>query len=303
VLEQFRVGHTRGSSHGRTRIVRLAYAQAHWVRLAAEAMQGWGALEAETGVRLIERTGLLELVERPAQSSQEALDAVGAASELLDADETNQRYDVSIPDGWFTLLDPAAGVIRADAALRVLLDAAVRHGARIEENTRVDSLDDVDAETVVVTAGPWVTRLVPDLPVKATRETVVYFRRDGEPLPAFVQLHPQTRGHQMYSLYDPVHGLKAGAHHGGPAADPDEDEAADPAIVERVSKWIERHYPDVDPEPVRTETCPYTNTPDDSFLLERRGRIVIGSACSGHGFKFAPAVGERLASLALSATG
>jgi sarcosine oxidase len=297
VLEQFRIGHARGSSHGRTRIVRLAYTDAKWVRLAAEAMQGWRELEEETGEQLIEPTGMLELVERPDQSSQAALDAYGAASELLDADEAQRRYGVFVPDGWFTLVDPAAGVIHADAAHRVLLDAAVRHGARVEEDTRVDSLDDVDAESVVVTAGPWVTKLVPDLPVKTTRETVVYFRRDGDPLPALVQLHPQTRGHAMYSLYDPEHGLKAGAHHGGPAANPDEDVDADPEIVERVAAWIERHYPDADPEPAHTETCLYTSTADDSFVLERRGRIVIGSACSGHGFKFAPAVGERLAAL------
>src|SRR5438046_4071021 len=85
LYEQFHVGHDRGSSHGRTRIVRLAYTQADWVRLAAEAMQGWRALEAETGERLIEPTGLLELVEHPDQSSRDALDAYGAASELLDA--------------------------------------------------------------------------------------------------------------------------------------------------------------------------------------------------------------------------
>src|SRR5207245_1207741 len=75
VLEQFRVGHARGSSHGRTRIVRLAYPQAKWVRLAAEAMQGWRELEAETGERLIDPLGMLELVEHVDHSSQDALRA------------------------------------------------------------------------------------------------------------------------------------------------------------------------------------------------------------------------------------
>ena len=62
--------------------------------------------------------------------------------------------------------------------------------------------------------------------------------------------------------------------------------------------WIRRRMPNVDPEPIRAETCVYTNMPDERFVIERRGRYVIGSACSGHGFKFAPAVGELLARLA-----
>jgi sarcosine oxidase len=65
-----------------------------------------------------------------------------------------------------------------------------------------------------------------------------------------------------------------------------------------VAEWVARTYPDADPEPVRPETCVYTTTPDEHFILERRGRVVIGSACSGHGFKFAPAIGIRLAAMA-----
>jgi sarcosine oxidase len=69
-------------------------------------------------------------------------------------------------------------------------------------------------------------------------------------------------------------------------------------LVERVAEWVSRTYPDADPDPVAAETCIYTTTPDEHFILERRGRVVIGSACSGHGFKFAPAIGTRLARMA-----
>ena len=103
----------------------------------------------------------------------------------------------------------------------------------------------------------------------------------------------------MYALYDPVYGLKAGAHHVGHEADPDSSEAADPQLVERIVDWVQARLPDIDPEPAAVETCLYTNTADESFVLERRGRVVVGSACSGHGFKFAPVVGRRLAELAL----
>ena len=104
----------------------------------------------------------------------------------------------------------------------------------------------------------------------------------------------------MYSLHDPVHGLKAGAHHAGAEADPDLEGSPDPAIVERIAAWVRERFPEVDPDPVEAQSCLYTTTSDEHFVLERRGRVVVGSACSGHGFKFAPAVGRRLADLALS---
>jgi sarcosine oxidase len=169
---------------------------------------------------------------------------------------------------------------------------------RLEEGRRVDSIDELDASVVVVTAGPWVTRFFPDLPVRTTRETVAYFRREGDPLPSVVQLDPEKRGHAMYSLHDPVHGLKAGAHHAGAAVDPEGPAEPDAALVERIAEWVARTYPDADPEPVAAETCMYTTTADEHFILERRGKVVIGSPCSGHGFKFAPAIGTRLAALA-----
>ena len=103
----------------------------------------------------------------------------------------------------------------------------------------------------------------------------------------------------MFSLHDPVYGLKVGAHHAGTETNPDEIGEPDAALVERISAWVAERLPNADPEPLLAETCLYTTTPDERFILERRGRIVIGSACSGHGFKFAPAVGKRLADLAL----
>ena len=197
-----------------------------------------------------------------------------------------------------SLFQPEAGIVRADLAHRAFVDGALVHGARLEEETRVESLDELDAKVIVVTTGPWVGEFFPDLPVRTTRETVAYFRREGAALPAVAQLNPETRGHLIYSLHDPLHGLKAGVHHGGAAVGPDEPGEPDPAVVERVAEWIARTYPDADPHPVGAETCMYTTTPDEHFIVERRGKVVIGSACSGHGFKFAPAIGNRLAALA-----
>lgn len=299
LLEQFEVGHPNGSSHGRSRIVRLAYPEQEFVELAQEAFAGWRELESEAGVELLELNGLLELVEGEGQSSADALDAAGAEYELVEPAEARRRWPVGAPDGWTVLFQPEAGIVRADRAHRAFVEGAVAHGARLEENTRVASLDELDAKAIVVTAGPWVRSFFPDLPVRTTRETVAYFRREGEPLPSVVQLDPQTRGHAMYSLHDPVYGLKAGAHHAGAVVPPGEQGEPDPALVGRIADWVAHTYPDADPDPVAAETCMYTTTADEHFILERRGNVVIGSACSGHGFKFAPAIGRRLSRLAL----
>jgi sarcosine oxidase len=298
LFEQFRVGHDRGSSHGRSRIFRLAYPEVEYVRLAEEALHGWRELEAETGVQVLELNGLLELVEEAARSSRDALEAAGADSELLSAEEVRRRWPIGVPDGWTALLQPEAGIVRADLAQRAFLDSALAHGAQLHEETRVDSLDDLDAEVVVVTAGAWVRRLLPDVPVRPTRETLAYFRRKGAALPSVGQLDPETRGHVQYSLHDPHYGLKSGIHHAGREIDPDEPGEPDPDLLEQIAGWVARRHPDADPEPAAAETCLYTNTVDERFILERRGRVVIGSACSGHGFKFAPAIGKRLAALA-----
>ena len=298
LLEQFRVGHEHGSSHGRSRIVRLAYPEVEFVELAREAFVSWRELEQESGQELLELNGLLELVESSKQSTRDALAAAGVEYELVDSDGARSRWPVGVPDGWTALFQPEAGIVRADLAHRSFVDGALAHGARLEEDTRVESLDELDAKVVVVTVGPWVRSFFPDLPVRTTRETVAYFRREGDPLPVVARLDPDTRGHLIYSLHDPLHGLKAGVHHAGATVGPDEPGGPDPAVVERVAEWVARTYPDADPDPVAVETCMYTTTADEHFILERRGKVVIGSPCSGHGFKFAPTIGSRLAALA-----
>jgi sarcosine oxidase len=291
VHEQFELDHDRGSSHGRTRIFRVAYPDSRWVRFAQDAYAGWLQIDRS----LLGLYGLLELVPDSSLTSARALEECGLRYRLLDGDEA-RALGANLPDGWTALHVPDAGVVFADRARHAFLTAA---GVEVETNRRIESTDELDADVVVVTAGPWIRDLVPDLPVKVTRETVAYFKREGPPPPSIVDLDAETGGHGMYSLHDPVHGLKAGAHHAGAETDPGAEASPEPAIVERIASWVGERFPDVDPEPVEAQTCLYTTTADEEFILERRGRVVVGSACSGHGFKFAPAVGRRLAELAL----
>jgi sarcosine oxidase len=292
VHEQFELDHDRGSSHGRTRIFRLAYPDPYWVGFAQEAYAGWKDLDPS----LLGLYGLVELVAEPSATSARALGECGVPYRLLDRDEV-RALGANLPDGWTALHIADAGVVFADRARHAFLEAA---DVEVETNRRVESTDELDADVVVVTAGSWVRRLVPDLPVTVSRETLAYFAREGPPVTSIVDLDTATGGHGMYSLHDPVHGLKVGAHHAGTEADPDADGVPDPALVERISSWVGARFPDVVPEPVEAQTCLYTTTADEGFILERRGRVVIGSACSGHGFKFAPEVGRRLAELAMT---
>jgi sarcosine oxidase len=295
IYEQFEPGHTRGSSHGRTRIFRLAYPEPEWVALAEEALPAWRELERAAGCEVLQLHGLIEVCPSEAVTSRDVLDACGIDHLLLGPDEA-RAHGVALPDGWAALWQPEAGVVLADVAQRAFLEVG---RPAFETRRRVDVLDDLDADVVVITAGAWIAKLVPDVAVRVTRETIAYFSLEGPPLPSIVELDEGTRRHAMYALHDPVHGLKAGAHHAGHVADPDVEEPADPRLVEAIAAWVRERLPDADPLPVGAEACLYTSTEDESFVLERRGRLVIGSPCSGHGFKFAPAVGRRLADLAL----
>jgi sarcosine oxidase len=199
-----------------------------------------------------------------------------------------------VPEGWVSLWQPEAGVVHADRARHAFL-----RGIDVRTGVRVDDPDELDADVVVLTLGGWVRKLVPDVPVRVTRETVAYFRHDGPPLPSVVELNERSR-HAMYALHDPVHGLKVGAHFAGPETDADDEEGPSDVIVAHIAQWTAERFPYAAPTPAAAQSCIYTSTADESFVLERRGRVVVGSPCSGHGFKFAPAIGRRLADLALT---
>jgi sarcosine oxidase len=304
VYEQFDLGHPRGSSHGATRIFRLSYPEVDWVRLAQEALPRWRELEQESGERLLELNGIIEFVRGHGEGSQRALEHAGARLELLDAEQVVARFPmVRPPDGATAVYQPDAGTVRADRARSAFAEGARRHGAELRTNVRIDDLDELDDDAVVVAAGSWAKPLLAragiDLPVVATSETVSYFRLEADrPVPSVVDFKPGGPGHGTYALADPHHGLKLGIHQSGAPLDPDDPPGPDEELVALMRETVALYFPTADPEPAQVDTCLYTNTEDERFVLERHGRIVVGSACSGHGFKFAPVTGERLADLA-----
>src|SRR5213592_1658175 len=139
VYEQFEAGHTRGSSHGRSRIFRLAYGEEEYVRLAQESLGLWRELEF---VRTLEESTAL------------TLEACGVEWHRLDGDEAERRYPVRVPEGSFAVLQPDAGILRADKALSAFArDLDVRYGTRVHPA-------ELDADVVCVTAGSWVNELL-----------------------------------------------------------------------------------------------------------------------------------------------
>ena len=132
VYEQYRVGHDRGSSHGRSRIFRLAYAEEEYVRLAQESLGLWRELEAESGETLLELNGLLEIVRTLDESTARTLEACGVEWHRLEPLEAERRFPIHVPEGSLAVLQPEAGIVRVDKALAALSrDLDIREEARV----------------------------------------------------------------------------------------------------------------------------------------------------------------------------
>ncbi len=316
LVEQYDLFNAKGSSHGGARIFRFAYPDPFYVSLARRALDAWRALEAEAGEALIDVTGGVDHGdEAQVRAVSSALAAAGCDHELLDPAAAEARY----PGLRFEGIVCAArdtGRIRAERAWRALLDGARRSGAEIEPATPVRRLTPrgdrvevhldgrtIDAACVVVAAGAWVGSLLGDLvrlpPLELSEEHVFHFSpiaQDTTGWPSFIHYRDP---YPAYGLLTPGEGVKVGEHHAGRVIDhPDRRTAGlDPVRRAAALRYVERWIPGVEPHPVTETTCLYTTTPNDDFVLDRRGPIVVASPCSGHGFKFAPLVGELVADL------
>jgi sarcosine oxidase len=325
LLERFAPGHDRGSSHGATRIFRLAYDDVRYVRMARDALPLWRELEEDAGRVLLETGGAIDHGPAAAVGAvADALAAEGVAHRRLTPAEAAERWPGMRFDE-AVLFHPQGGRCFAERTVTALCDRAAAHGADVRfgmGRAEVELTSGGEGvvvrahraewrpQTVVVTVGAWVGTLARDLgvvlpPLKVTLEQVQHFwPRDlglaTDPYPAWPPfIHHRPDRPFMYGVASPAEGVKIDEHHAGRVIDPDHDprqpdEGRRAEVVAYVTDW----FPGLDPAPVRPATCLYTTTQDESFVLERHGPVVIGSPCSGHGFKFAPWIGRELASLA-----
>ena len=319
LLERFDAGHKRGSSHGRSRIFRLAYPDPFYVELAQRALPLWRELEDDAGEALLTTTGGVD--HGPAESVRgvaEALAARGASHELMDARAAADRWP-GMRFGNAVLFQPDAGCCNADATVAALQRRAAAHGAEIRTDVgpvviepagdgvvaRAE-LGEWRAPVAVVACGPWAPKTLAGIaalpPVEVTREQVFYFEsRDGSASwPSFI--HHRTP--YIYGLDTPGLGVKVAEHHTGAETDPDTRTFdVDEAGRERVTRYVDEWFPGLQPEPVAAETCLYTTTPTEDFVVDRAGPVVVAAGFSGHGFKFTPLIGRLLADLAAGAPG
>jgi monomeric sarcosine oxidase len=319
LLEQFHLHHTHGSSHGDSRSIRH-YPAPEWMALWREAEPLWTELEEEAGVDLVQRVGVFTHATE-LHSELEALVSFGVPAEAVDAVEADHRFGIRLPDGGESYFDPTSGFILAARACEALSNSCINHGVTIIEGAAVSglkqSLQDVTlstdqhgtftADVAIVTAGAWARELLASLgiplPVYVSLETVAYFGSPGlVDVPVIIDYTTAdaVTGQGIYALPSPSLGLKVAAHHSGVRSEEvPQSREPDARVVERLNRWVSEHLPHLAGSPTKTETCLYTVAADEEFLLSRVGRVVVGSACSGHAFKFATATGQRLANLAL----
>ena len=312
VLEQAHVGHDGAGSKGSCRIFRLGYADPAYVTAARRAGELWRDLEQAAGRPILLLTPQLTLGAGQ-HAVHDAMQAAGAPCELLPAAEAARRFP-AVRAGGPALLEPESAVIAAAEAIAALRAAAaeVRAGVRVvslaDDGRRVTlrtSAGRVTARTVIVTAGPWSGGLLATagvrVPARPTLEQVAFLRpAAGAAQPVTVPIFISHGDHAPYGLPVPFSPLyKIGIHPSGPATDPDaQQQSDDPALINRLGVVAARYLPEHQPEPVSGQRCIYDNTPDEDFIVDRIGNVVIGCGTSGHGFKFGPLLGEWLAALA-----
>jgi sarcosine oxidase len=325
-FDRFVPGHDRGSSHGESRVIRLAYFEGEaYVPLVRAALGLWRELEAAAGERIFTNTGVLEMGE--SGSSLVASSLASARLHDLPVDELSgrqvaERFPAFAPDqDWDCIFQPDGGLLEPEKSIRAMvrlaesLGAAVRPGlaagrpepARDRVLIPLEDGTALEAGGVIVAAGPWMPELYPELAVlERTCQHLFWFEPRAPGLvapglmPAFIM---EADGHCLYGLPDIGSGVKAALHEPGPllaSADAPRPGPSDD-IRRLVADIVARRLPAAAGPLRAVEACTYTSAPDGHFVIglhPDEPNVVLASPCSGHGFKFATVIGEILADLA-----
>lgn len=328
LLERTRPATQDGSSHGSARIFRYAYPDRLYAELAVRARTGFDELEAIAGQQLITPAGSLDFgALRNVRALADVLGEAGVEHELLSTEETRARFPQIATDSE-ALWQPGAGVIDAETTVRVLVDAAVTAGARLVTDWPVGLVTasssgyqvhgsggrSLDAERVVVAAGGWLPTLVERVPLpdgfrsrlpsfQISQENAYHFpyREAAVAWPTFIHKGAAIQTYSLPGGRDAAfRGQKLAEFNAGRkmATAADQDGTIDPANRERIISYVRQFLPGLVPKPYAETTCLFTNTPTEDFVIDGVDGITIVSACSGHGAKFAPVIGELVAAMA-----
>ena len=315
--------HDMGSTHGRSRIIREAYFEhPQYVPLVRRAYGLWARLEAQTRTRLFLATGGLMLGRQDGavvEGTRRAAREHDLAVQIWSPEQVRAQAPALRPaPDMIGVFEPRAGVLAPERAVTAMLAAAADAGAILHVGETVAGWADSGggltvttarrrllARHLVVAAGPWLPGLpgAPPLPLQVER-AVQYWYQPGVDdrfgagrLPVFLLEAPD--GRILYGLPDQGHGLKLAEHHGGAITDVSGvARAVTPGEQASFHAWAAQWVSGLPPAPAEARVCLYTNTPDGDFVLDWHPgapRVFVCSACSGHGFKFAPAIGEAVA--------
>lgn len=325
LVERLRIGHDKGSSHGSVRMTRSTYASATYAALMRHVRdEEWPSLERAAGVPLVTSSDVVFFGPDRATLGgyATAVEAAGADVERIAPAEARRRFPaLRFTDDALVLQDRTGGAIAADETIRALHRLVVGGGGTVLEETRVIAMDRADhlikiisdravleAERVVIATGAWLPELVPETrgSVTVVPQTVAYFRL-GAPaaeLPSWVHFGGIERG-VTYALAEIGRDALKIGHHvtTGPGADPDKGEPPSSHEVAALRAELDGILTVPVHDLLGSERCLYTMTPTEDFVIDRwpgDPRVAFASACSGHGFKFAPMTGRLLAELVMN---
>jgi sarcosine oxidase len=340
-FERFHPGHNKGSSHGESRIFRTAYLEGPgYVPLSQRAVALWRRLQEASDVPLMTQNGALMLGQRDSSvitATMRSINAYGLPHELLTEDELRSRYPGHRVDpGEIAIHENDAGFIRPEAAIRAAVARAEELGARILRSTVVEHIElgpdrvrliagDVvcEAHHAIVSVGSWLGKLLPELglPLRVTRQLPGWYPVERPELftpdrfPVFMRdIGDHSRPGDILATDSTFYGfptldgktIKVAVHREGTLADPDAlNRVVTREDLAEVRSYIEAFLNGVSTDPVKTEVCMYTNTPDHDFLVGSppgMHQLTILGGFSGHGFKFSSVMGEVAADLALHGT-
>jgi sarcosine oxidase len=330
-LEKLFPAHDRGSSHGRSRIIRQAYFEgAEYVPLLLRAYELWEQLEMETGQELMTLTGGLMIGREDGElvsGSVKSADEHDLPYEMLDAAEIRRRFPAYAPGPeTVALYEENAGFVRPEETVKAHLDRADSLGADLrfeepvlsweasESGVRVETpVDSYEAERLVISPGAWAPQLLGDLdlPLEVTRQVMFWYEPTGglepflpERFPIFIWEPDDGNMFYGFPAQDDDRGVKAAFFRaGGVSTSP---ETIDREVREEeigfLRGYLADHIPELAGRCLDARACMYTNTPDEHFVISvypENPRVVIACGFSGHGYKFCSVVGEILADLSI----
>lgn len=323
-IERFGVNHQRGSSHGMTRIIRLAYYEdPRYVPLLKRAFDSWREVESKSGKKLLLMTGGL-MIGRPdaklVKGVLKSAEVHGLPREVLSAADVGERFGAfALPSEFEAVYEQNAGVLFAEDCVRAFVGLGSEAGCefRFSEEVRgwKSRTDSVEVEThlgrqtaskLIFCAGPWNGKLLGgSVPLKCERQVPFWFPSGGQKrftpteMPIFIM--EEGSGATYYGIPDVGQGVKVARTHGGAVVDPDSinrEVTADD--LSPVRDFVSKRMNGLDSQPVYSATCMYTNSPDLNFVVGQHPsepKVTIVSACSGHGFKFASVLGEIISDM------